>query len=411
MTIHTCTKINKVNEVQITLPGSKSIANRLLILNKLNENKTKIVNLSNADDTKLLSNILEQLSEKKNQYTFNVKNAGTVMRFLTAFLANHEGKYNLLCDEQMKKRPINELVNVLRQLGAEINYLENQGFPPLHINGKNLISKKIQLNGSISSQYITALLLIAPTLQNGLEIELTGKITSLPYLQMTLEILQDFGINYNFIDNIISIPQQSFSSPKHYAVEADWSSAAVWFAFASLLPNKTFQLKYFDKNSIQGDSALVKIYDKLGISSIFENKVLILKNVQIKLPDFIELNLRDTPDLLTTIAINLCLLNIKFRITGIENLHIKESDRIAAVCDILNIAGYEVIETNYGTLEWNGKMNKTEAETLQMDTYSDHRFAMATSLFSAFKNVEIKNPECVEKSYPDYWKHYELIFN
>ena len=397
-------KISKILNTKISLPASKSISNRLLILNALSGNKTKISNLSAADDTIILQNILQQLKSDHTNYIFDLKNAGTSLRFLTAFLSQKKGVFELQCDERMKKRPIRELVKSLELLGAKIKYLEKEGFPPIKITGTKLKTQNITISGKISSQYISALLMISPTLLDGLIIDISDKITSLPYIEMTLELMSKFGIKYKFQKNVIKIKSQNFTTPKEIIVESDWSAASYWYGFASLLNEKNFFLPNLYKNSIQGDSKLIEIYSKINIRTYFENNNVILKKINKKLPNFIELNLQNEPDLAPTLAVNLCLLNIKYKLTGLENLHIKECDRIVAIIKNLHNFGYFINETSNGILEWNGTVTKASFE--RINTFNDHRIAMAFSLFATKHNIQISNHECVKKSYPNFWENF-----
>ena len=393
-------KSNKIN-----LPASKSISNRLLILNSLSNTQTVISNLSRANDTALLLNILNQLKSDKKSYSFNIKNAGTTLRFLTGFLSQKRGIFILRCSERMKKRPIGELVETLKTLGAKIEYLEKKGFPPLRITGAKLKSNKISISGKTSSQFISALLLIAPTLPDGLSITISDKISSLPYIKMTLDLLSKFGIIYNFDHNFINIKHQEFQPPKNFSVESDWSAASYWYGFASLLNKEKIVLSNLLEKSIQGDSRLIEIYSKLNIKTSFENNnVILTKNSRI-LPKYIELDLQNEPDLAPSIAVNLCLLNIKFKLIGLKNLHIKECDRISAIIKNLENFGFSVKETSLGILEWNGEYKQSLFDGI-INTHNDHRIAMAFSLFATKQNISINNPECVEKSYPSYWENF-----
>ncbi len=398
-------KINKFTYLpnnKIELPASKSISNRLLIINELSDNKIQLQNLSDADDTKLLQNILNELKTEKDSYIFNVKNAGTTLRFLTAFLSIRKGEYTLLCDERMKKRPISELVDALNKLGANISYLEKSGFPPLKITGNpKLTGGKISINGSQSSQFISALMMIAPTLPKGLTIEILKNITSFPYIKITAYLLEKQGINVKIKKNLIQIAQQKFQPQNSITVESDWSAAAVWYAFATLLDNENLFLKNLHKNSIQGDKKLIEIYQKLGIKSIQTSQGIIIKKTLLN-TDFFEINLRDNPDLMPTLAVNLCLLNIKFKIKGIENLKIKESNRISAITKCLKSFGYTLNSPDDDILEWDGNFTKKNFSGL-INTENDHRIAMACSLLATKHNIKILDFKCVEKSYPKFW--------
>ncbi len=321
-----------------------------------------------------------------------------------------KGKYTLLCNERMKKRPIKDLVDALNTLGSNIEYLENQGFPPLKIIGNTLIkNNNVTINAEKSSQFVSALMLIAPKFANGLNIKIKSKIASLPYILMTKKLLEKFNVNVKFSHNEIQIKHQTILAPSQIKIEADWSAAAVWFAFASLLENTNFYLKDLTKNSIQGDSKLIKIYENLNIKTSSYKNGLKIQKTNKNLPVFLELNLSETPDLMPTIAVNLCLLNIKFKLTGIENLRIKETDRINAIATCLQNFGYKIY-TYDEYIEWKGEL-LSKKNSSPINTFDDHRIAMACSLFAVNQPITIKNPQCVEKSYPDYWTHFFKIFH
>ncbi len=397
--------IEKMTE--INLPASKSISNRLLILNYLSANKTMIQNLSRADDTILLEDVLHQLENEQDTYEFYLKNAGTTYRFLTALLSTKKGEFTLLCDERMKKRPIADLVEALCQLGAEIYYLEDEGFPPLKIIGKKLKGGKILISGAKSSQFISALLLITPTFEQKLELFLTDEPSSKPYIEMTLSLLDEFGVKSTFSDRKIVVESQKLKPPLSYTVEADWSAAAVWYAFVSLLPEKSFFLPDLKENSLQGDSELVDIYRHIGVETEFSEKGILIHKSSHKIVYFTSC-MSNFPDLMPTVAVNLCLLGIGFRLSGLENLHIKESDRIKAITECLANFGYGVEEKMSGVLEWNGKRKKTSKNKL-VKTHNDHRIAMACSLFLLTDEVEFDNENCVKKSYPDFWQELSKV--
>ncbi|MBN2892844.1 MAG: 3-phosphoshikimate 1-carboxyvinyltransferase [Bacteroidales bacterium] len=397
--------INKISELpsEIFLPSSKSISNRLLILNALSGNRTDIMNLSNANDTKILKEILEELKNKSEKYIFNVKNAGTTFRFLTAFLAAKEGVFEIQCDERMKKRPVEDLVNALKTLGADIQYLENEGFPPIRIKGKKLKSTKLSINGNISSQFISALLMIGPTLPEGMSLFTDDNENSQSYIKMTLELLKKYGVKYGRLLSSLYTENQELKPPQNITVEADWSAASVWYAFVSLISEAKVKLKDLQKNSIQGDSKLSKIYSQIGVKTTFETDGIIIENSFTQPVDFIELDLIDSPDLTPTIAVNLCLLGIKYKLKGIKNLRFKESNRIEAIISTLSKFGYSVENKTPDTLEWNGEQENVLFSDV-LDSYDDHRIAMACSLFSTNQEIKISNPECVEKSYPNFFE-------
>ncbi len=397
-------KIPKFKFAEIDLPASKSISNRLLIINFLNQNKTKILNLSKADDTQILLKALNQLNYKKKKYIFDMKNAGTSLRFLTAFLSFQNGVFYLKCDKRMEKRPIDELVKAINSLSGKIEYIKKKGFPPLKITGQKLTGNKVIISGKKSSQFISAIALVAPKMPNGLSIKITDKLNSTPYLKMTLDLLSEFGIKSTYSNDEIYIKNQNFIAPNKYFVESDWSAAAVWYAFVSLSEKSKIIFKNLSINSIQGDKKIAKIYEKLGVFTEFENSKVVIFNKKNAKKDFFSINLKDNPDLMPTLAVNLCLLGIKFKFSGLENLHIKESDRINAIIFCLKNFGYILKETSFGVLQWDGKkINKFYTNNIK--TFNDHRIAMACSLFSVKNNLKIENYNCTEKSYPNYWKN------
>ena len=367
----------KVVECEIDLPTSKSISNRLLIIQSLCEEDFQIKNLSNSDDTIMLKKALT--SDTK---TIDVGAAGTSLRFLTAYLATKEGREFILTGTaRMKERPIKKLVEALQNLGAEIEYVEKEGFPPLRIKGTNLKGGEITIDGTISSQFISALLLIAPILKNGLTLKIEGKIVSKPYIEMTLNLMQEFGVLHSWNGNKIEIKPQKYVA-KNIAVEADWSAAAFWFEIASLSDNCTIKLNWLAVNSIQGDIRVQEIFEKLGVSSVFKNNTLILtKNKNINFPKHI--NLLATPDLYQPLKCTLSALNNTSKIKGLQTLKDKETDRFSAV------------ETELKKL----------TSTKIIATYKDHRMAMSFAPLSLkFGELIIKDVEVVSKSYPNFWE-------
>lgn len=395
--------------IEINLPASKSISNRLLILNRQNNDAAKILNLSDADDTKLLEFVLNELNNKNEQYVFNLKNAGTTYRFLTAYLSLLEGNFELLCDERMTKRPIDELVEALLSIGANIKYVKNKGFPPLKMEGKKLLGGEVTLSSKKSSQFISALLLIAPSFKKGLKINIFGEQTSTPYIEMTLKLLNIFGVNFSVKENLIFVPNQKLKAPKQISVEADWSAAAIWFAFLTLSENTEFFLPLLQSKSIQGDRNLVNIYEHLGVKSTFEKNGLKISKIAKTNVDYFEQNLKNNPDLMPTLSVNLCLLGIKFKLTGLENLQIKESNRIKAIKECLENFGYIIYTQNFGEIEWKGEKRKIVNSGTVLNSHNDHRIAMACSLFLKEKNFSINNKTCVEKSYPNFWNEFEKL--
>lgn len=367
----------KVVNCEIDLPSSKSISNRLLIIKALCKEKFLIKNLSESDDTILLKNALN--SKEK---TINVSHAGTSFRFLTSFLSIQKGKEFILNgSDRMKERPIKELVNSLEGLGVKIEYLEKEDFPPLKIIGTEIDGGEIEIDGTISSQFISSLLLIAPNLRNGLILKLKGELVSKPYVLMTLKLMGEFGINWTWNKDVITILKQEYVA-KNYTVESDWSAATFWFQSASLSEKCKIILRGLNEESIQGDSACKKIFKDLGVDSVFKNGDLILtKNKRISPSE--TYNLIETPDIYQSLKCTLFTLNKDSEFTGIQTLRNKETDRIAAVeNELLKLNTPKIIET-----------------------YNDHRMAMSFATLSLkFEELQISNPGVISKSYPNYWK-------
>ncbi len=367
----------KVVNCEIDLPSSKSISNRLLIIKALCKEKFLIKNLSESDDTILLKNALN--SKEK---TINVSHAGTSFRFLTSFLSIQKGKEFILNgSDRMKERPIKELVNSLQELGVKIEYLVKEDFPPLKIIGTEIDGGEIEIDGTISSQFISSLLLIAPNLRNGLILKIKGELVSKPYVLMTLKLMGEFGINWTWNKDVITILKQEYVA-KNYTVESDWSAATFWFQSASLSEKCKIILRGLNEESIQGDSACKKIFKDLGVDSVFKNGDLILtKNKRISPSE--TYNLIETPDIYQSLKCTLFTLNKDLEFTGIQTLRNKETDRIAAVeNELLKLNTPKIIET-----------------------YNDHRMAMSFAPLSLkFEELQISNPGVISKSYPNYWK-------
>ncbi len=392
----------------IEISGSKSISNRLLILHQLFEN-ILIENLSNSQDTQLLQAALQSNSER-----IDIHHAGTAMRFLTSYCAIQEGKTVVITgSERMKNRPIKFLVDALRDLGAEISYLEKEGYPPLKITGKKIQKNSVTIPAHISSQFITSLLLIAARLENGLEITLNGKITSRPYLEMTLKILRTVGITNHWEGNIIKIDpnihteKQSQSVP--FVVESDWSSASYFYSLAAI-SRETINLKSFKPYSLQGDSVLKEIYWKFfGVNTISEgaeSRISLLPEHYFNFPEIISLNMNDCPDIAQTLCVTATAMNIPFEITGLETLKVKETDRLLALKNELFKIGCiaEITEDSIHSIKF-----FEPNENISIETYNDHRMAMSFAPFCLIKDLKIENPEVVEKSYPDFWQDFRAL--
>ncbi|RLT79005.1 3-phosphoshikimate 1-carboxyvinyltransferase [Bacteroides acidifaciens] len=382
----------------IQLPASKSISNRALIINALAESNCIPDNLSDCDDTRVMIKALTQDEE-----TIDIMAAGTAMRFLTAYLSVTPGERIITGTTRMQQRPIQILVNALRELGAEINYINNEGFPPLRIKGTELKGNEITLKGNVSSQYISALLMIAPALKNGIVLHLSGEIISRPYINLTLQLMQDFGAKaaWTSSDSISVAPQPYTSIP--FTVESDWSAASYWYQIAALSPKTEIELLGLFRNSYQGDSRGAEVFSRLGITTEFTTKGVKLKKTG-KTPKRLEEDFIDIPDLAQTFVVTCALMNIPFRFTGLQSLKIKETDRIAALRNELKKLGYLIEEENDSVLMWNGERCEPE-ETPVIATYEDHRMAMAFApAIICHPTMQIADPQVVTKSYPGYWK-------
>lgn len=387
-----------MREISINLSGSKSITNRVLILNSLFNNSLQLQNLSKSQDSQMMK---DALSSK--EHCIDIHHAGTAMRFLTAFFSIQENRETILTgSHRMKERPIKILVDALNQLGANISYVENEGYPPLEIKGKGIKSNIINLPSNISSQYITALSLIGTKLEKGLVIELEGKITSRPYITMTLQILNKIGIKTLFNQNKITIYPVSEIRKQQYIIESDWSSASYHYSICALSDNLTIKLKYLFEDSLQADRRAVDIYQKFfGINTTFNiNEITLCKQPSFEYPNYIELDMNDCPDIAQTVALTAFGLCIPIKITGLETLKIKETDRLVALKNEIEKCGGKVeITDNSFTLL---KVNSFNANQ-KIETYNDHRMAMSFAPLKLLFPLEIKNPDVVVKSYVEFW--------
>ena len=387
---------------EIILPASKSISNRLLIIKALANHSFEVYNVSDSDDTHVM---LEAFRSASNE--INIGHAGTSMRFLTAYYAATGQKKTITGSERMKNRPIKELVDSLNQLGADITYLEKEGFPPLQTSGKPLNGHHISINGSISSQYITALLLVAPSLPQGLTITINEKLISSSYVLLTLKLMKQFGIHYTWNDNVITIPPQTYTGAG-ITVEADWSGASYWYQIAALSKDCHIIIHGLSQQSFQGDSALVKLFEKIGVKSMFVDHSVLLKKEAVD-TKFFEFDFINNPDLVQTFVVTLCLLHIPFRISGADTLRIKETDRINALQVEMHKMGYNITESSPGVLEWDG-VHHHPLKHIEIDTYKDHRMALAFAP-AALKvnNLVINDAMVITKSYPNFWNDLVLV--
>jgi len=400
MNIHLSHPGNQLSgELKIT--GSKSESNRALILQALYP-KLKLENISNSDDTQVL-----QESLKKGAGLIDIHHAGTAMRFLTAYFASKAGSDVVLTGSQrMQERPVKLLVDALKSLGADISYEKNEGYPPLRIKGKTLTETKVSLQANISSQYISALMLIAPSLPEGLEIVLDGQITSAPYISMTLEIMQNAGINGSFKNNRIVIAHQEELPSKTINIESDWSSASYFYSLAAISETASLSLSNYRKTSLQGDSCIVEIYEQLGVTTKFLDNSIYLEKQPGKIPKRIVKDLRNSPDIAQTIAVTCLALGIECELTGLHTLKIKETDRLVALKTEIEKFGAKVEITNDSLQLFPAKTLKGD---VSVTTYNDHRMAMAFAPLALKIPLNIEDAGVVSKSFPTFWKDMEFL--
>ena len=394
---------DKFKDSTIYLNSSKSESNRLLIIKALSEKEITIKNLSKANDSVLLKNLLES----ENLVVWDAQDAGTSFRFLTSFLAIKKEHVVLSGTERMKQRPVKVLVDALNKIGAEILYLENEGFPPIYVKGKiNQVKNKLDIPGDISSQYISSLLLIAPLLEKGIEINIEEPFYSRPYVNMTLNLMNSFGIKSEVKGNKISIKNQEFSSGS-YIVESDWSAASYWYSILSISDNiNNLTLQGLKKKSNQGDSIISELMKSFGVNTQYKEDGIVLTKIKLDTEE-IELDFRDCPDLAQTILVVAAYHKIKLKVSGVESLKIKETDRLLAMKNELKKIGCDFYEEgNYWLLE---KRRREIDDELSIDTYKDHRMAMAFAPLASKKSIIINDPDVVVKSYPTYWEDLKKV--
>ena len=411
MDLHLEKAKDKEQRAKVKITGSKSETNRLLLLQALYPNLT-LENTSNSDDSEVMQKALNSPFTIHHSQLIDVHHAGTAMRFLTAYFSIQEGKEVVLTgSSRMKERPIKILVDALNELGAEITYEENEGFPPIRIKGKKITQNKVSLPANVSSQYISALLLIAPKLENGLVLTLEGEITSVPYIKMTLALLNEIGVMTSFENNVIKVnPTPNTQHPTPLTIESDWSSASYWYSIVAL-SEIGFQvtLSSYKKNSLQGDSALVNIYQDFGVETTFntDNSITISKesihNSQLTTHNS---QLNNSPDIAQTIAVTCFGLGIASNLTGLHTLKIKETDRLEALKIELTKLGAEISVTNDSL---HLKSSSGIKQNISISTYQDHRMAMAFAPLALKVPITINQAEVVSKSYPDFWKDLELV--
>lgn len=388
---------NKILKGELKVPASKSISNRLLIIQALAPQKFEIQNISDSEDTRVLIKALTDLSP-----VADIGHAGTSMRFLTAYFSSRRGDKVLTGSARMKERPIGNLVNALVHLGAEIEYTEKEGFPPLFIRGKQLQGGCVSIDSSVSSQFISALLLSAPTFKNGLELHLDNKVISSSYIEMTVKMMQHAGVEVMKKGNVLNVVSQEYKA-KDITVEGDWSGVSYWYEMVALAKEAEVFIYSLGKNSVQGDSRCAEIFKVLGIhTDYFEQGIKITKNGIH--PSRFDFDFIENPDLVQTLAVTCVMLGIPFCFRGTQSLRIKETDRIAALQKELGKFGVELEYTSNGVLEWNGKKGAIPAAPQVINTYHDHRMALAFAPVALIHNkIIIDDPKVVIKSYPTFW--------
>lgn len=395
----------KVSQAAITITGSKSESNRLLILRAIFSN-LKIENLSNSDDTAVLEKSLDATNN-----LIDVHHAGTAMRFLTAYLAvTSTKKVTLTGSKRMQERPVKILVDALNTMGASIDYKQNDGYPPLVISAPQKLQNNVTLDAGVSSQYISALMLVAPVLKNGLVISLKGTITSKPYIEMTLQLLKQIGVTASFKNQEIRVSAISTIKNQTIVVESDWSSASYFYSIVALAQSTKITLSSYNAHSLQGDAALISIYKNLGVLTQFnENNSITLSKSNAKIPQHLELDLTTTPDIAQTIAVTCFGLGIGCHLTGLHTLKIKETDRLEALKTELSKLGAKITVTK-NSLSLNARTVPLNIENpVTIKTYQDHRMAMAFAPLALITNIAIEDPMVVTKSYPDFYKDLEKI--
>lgn len=392
-------------DTTIKLPASKSISNRALIISALAGVKTMPRNISNCDDTEVIVRAL-----RDNPYEIDIKAAGTAMRFMTAYLAVTPGEHVITGTERMKHRPIKVLVDALRYLGADIEYIGEEGFPPLKIRGKALDGGSIEIPGDVSSQYVSALLMIAPMLNGGLELHLTGNIISRPYIDLTIHTMHDYGARVEWTDVDTIVTEPTGYREREFIIENDWSGASYWYETLALMGDRESSIRIpgLIDSSRQGDSGVRYLFSMLGVKTSFEDGIktkpttVTLKTMRSMLPK-LDFDFSGQPDLTQTLVVTCAAMNIPFHFTGLATLRIKESDRIEVLKREMRKLGFVIREENNSELLWDGE--RCEATMKPIDTYEDHRMAMAFAPAAVkFPGLRINNPEVVTKSYPNFWK-------
>ncbi|MFH1159998.1 MAG: 3-phosphoshikimate 1-carboxyvinyltransferase [bacterium] len=409
MKIITVTKEDRILNGKITLPASKSISNRLLMIRALRGKKFRITNLSKADDTILLQHLLKEVEgngKRRAVFELDTRNAGTVMRFLAAYLTMKPGKWILTGSERMRQRPIGIQVEALRKLGADIEYLSKLGYPPLMIKGRSLKGGEVDVDASVSSQFISAILMIAPYLPGGLTLRMSGLPVSFPYIEMTLGLMKEYGIMLRREKNRIRVEPGTYSG-KDYRVEADWSAAAFWYEAAALSEQACLELPALEQNSLQGDAILALVYQNFGVQTEYTPNGVILTQVPRKSKGFY-FDFTGYPDIAPAVISTCAGLGIRGRFEGLQSLRIKETDRLEALQREYEKLGVNVEAADVTELLKAFEFAPSHLQPgpgLVMETYGDHRMAMTFApLALKLGSIRIKNPDVVAKSYPGFWE-------
>lgn len=386
----------------IDLPPSKSISNRVLLIQKLCDRNFEIFNLSQANDCIVIKKCLEN---KENLFCFNVQDAGTALRFLMAYLSLHDKTTCIFGSDVLMNRPMDEIMHALRVLGKKVEKKMHEGTWVYEISGGSMDGGFVKISANKSSQFVSALMLIAPVLNHGLTIEIVGEMASAPYVQMTKQIMEHFGIAIQQKENQFIINTQSYQ-PIDFTVESDWSAAAFYYEIAALSANCSLRLNGLQQNSLQGDAQISKIFEKLGVHTLFTNGAVLLKKSN-SIADFVDVDFTNVPDLFPAVFATCCGRNIKFRFTGLQNLRYKESDRLLVLRDAMSLCGFETkMNDEKSMLEYNGNADKNLENSQLFSVHNDHRIAMALAPLSlVFKEISIDDPSVVSKSYPTFFNH------
>jgi 3-phosphoshikimate 1-carboxyvinyltransferase len=392
----------------IHLPGSKSISNRILMIKVLSGFNFLIENLSDSDDTTHLKDALENYTKNA---IINIGHAGTDMRFLTAYLALKKGDYELTGSERLQQRPIKDLVDTLRILGADITYKNKEGFPPLQIKGKQLQGGSVEISGKVSSQFITALLLIAPYLTHGLELTIKDELVSKPYVHMTIELMKEFGASVVWLENKIVVEPIPYTyHKKEFIVESDWSAVSYYYSIVALSKiNTQLTVKSLFKNSLQADSACANIYKNFGVETTFKNNEITISKINEVSTSELELDFLECPDIAQTVVCTSVGLQTPFRFSGLQTLKVKETDRIIALQNECKKIEIELKVTN-DSIKWSAEQSIKKEISTSIATYNDHRMAMSFATLSILlDDIIIEDANVVSKSYPQFWEHLKTI--